>query len=472
VNRESDTGLLSGARRGLTIGLVLAVTLVAFEALAVATILPDAEDDLGNLTLYGWVFSAFLLMSLIGIAWSGEQCDRHGPLRPFLAGLAFFAAGLTIAGLAPSMAVLVLGRAVQGLGAGAIPAVSYVTIGRGFDESQRARMFAVLSTAWVVPSLVGPALAGVVSDVSSWRLVFLGLLPALVAVAFMVARPLRALGAPENPPARNSTLHLAAVLAAGAGTLLGGLALFDDSPIAGALLVVAGVGVGLPVLRRLLPAGTLRARGSVPAAILGMGLLNAAFFGAEAYVPFMLTHVRDTSTLFAGLSLTASALSWTTGAWIQERLVARTDRARIVRTGFVLLFLGIAGTSLLLFESVPVQFAAVSWAVAGLGIGMTYPCFSLTVLGGAEAGAVGAASAALKLNEVLGAALGIGIGGAIVAAAPHAERGAIAVTFAIMAATALVGAGLASRVSNRAAIAHAPAVAADSQPTAEWTPGA
>lgn len=470
MNRESSGGLLSGPRRGLTIGLVLAVTLVAFEALAVATILPDAEQDLGNLTLYGWVFSAFLLMSLIGIAWSGDQCDRYGPLRPFLAGLGFFAAGLVIAGTAPSMAVLVLGRAVQGLGAGAIPAVSYVTIGRGFDESQRARMFAVLSTAWVVPSLVGPALAGVVSDFSSWRIVFLGLLPPLAAVAVMVARPLRALGAPEEPPARASSLHLAAILAAAAGTLLGGLAVADDSPLAGVALVVIGAVVGVPVLKRLLPPGTLRARGRVPSAILSMGILNAAFFGAEAYVPFMLTHVRGTSTLFAGLSLTASALSWTTGAWIQERLVGRVDRARIVRTGFVLLFLGIAGTSLLLFDAVPVQFAAVAWAVAGLGIGMTYPCFSLTVLGGAEAGAVGAAAAALKLNEVLGAALGIGVGGAIIAAAPHAERGAIATTFAIMAATALIGVALASRVSNRASLTLAATTTLEPQPAPEWTP--
>ena len=448
-------GLLSGARRGLTIGLVLAVTLVAFEALAVATILPDAQRDLGGLALYGWTFSAFLLMSLIGIAWSGQQCDRHGPLRPFLGGLALFAAGLTVAGTAPDMAVLVLGRAIQGLGAGAIPAVAYVCIGRGFDESQRARLFAILSTAWVVPSLVGPALAGAVSDMASWRLVFLGLLPPLLLVAVITARPLRALGAPAQTPATDSRLLLAGVLAAAAGTLLGGLSLGSDAPVAAVALIAVGFGVGVPALRRLLPPGTLRARGKVPAAIAGMGILNAAFFGAEAYVPFMLTHVRHTSTLFAGLSLTASALSWTTGAWIQERLGRTIDRARIVRAGFALLFLGISGTSLVLFSSVPVQFCGVAWALAGLGIGMAYPCFSLAVLGGAESGGEGAASAALKLNEVLGAALGIGIGGTIIAAAPNAERGAIAVTFAIAATLALVGFAMAHRIAAAPVTIHA-----------------
>lgn len=108
-------GLWSGARRPLTIGLVLVVTLVAFEALAGATVMPSAERDLGGLRLYGWTFSAFLLASLVGIAWAGGECDRYGPARPLAAGLALFACGLTISGLAPQMWVLVIGRGVQGL---------------------------------------------------------------------------------------------------------------------------------------------------------------------------------------------------------------------------------------------------------------------------------------------------------------------------------------------------------------------
>ena len=108
--------------RGLTVGLVLNVTFVAFEALAIATIMPLVADDLGGIELYGWVFSAFLLANLVGIVVAGEFADRFGPALPFGAGLALFAVGLLIGGLAPSMPVLVAARAVQGLGAGAIPA--------------------------------------------------------------------------------------------------------------------------------------------------------------------------------------------------------------------------------------------------------------------------------------------------------------------------------------------------------------
>ena len=182
----SAGGIWTPGRRSLTIGLVLAVTLVAFEALAIATVLPVVSRQLGDLRLYGWVFSAFLLSSLIGIVVAGTLADRVPIGRPMLAGLALFAVGLVIGGTAPTMAILVAGRAVQGLGAGVVPAVAYVAISRGYPEGCRPRMFAVLSTAWVIPGLIGPAIAALVASAVGWRWVFLGLLP-LVAVAGLLA---------------------------------------------------------------------------------------------------------------------------------------------------------------------------------------------------------------------------------------------------------------------------------------------
>jgi len=202
-------GIWTPERRPLTIGLVLAVTLVAFEALAIATVLPVVSRDLGDLRLYGWVFSAFMLSSLIGIVVAGTLADRVPLGRPMLAGLGLFAAGLVIGGTAPSMEVLVAGRAVQGLGAGVVPAVAYVAISRGYPDGCRPRMFAVLSTAWVIPGLIGPAIAALVAAAVGWRWVFLGLLP-LVAVAGLlsvvalraVPRPDRAARPVEQPAER------------------------------------------------------------------------------------------------------------------------------------------------------------------------------------------------------------------------------------------------------------------------------
>src|SRR5947207_15746871 len=118
----APTSLWAPARRGMTTGLVLTTTFIAAEALAVLTIMPQVERDLGDLSLYGWVFSGFMLASLLGTVAAGREADRVGPARPYVAGLVLFAAGLAVAGLAPSMAVLVVGRCLQGLGAGAVPA--------------------------------------------------------------------------------------------------------------------------------------------------------------------------------------------------------------------------------------------------------------------------------------------------------------------------------------------------------------
>ena len=154
--RDPAGSLWRADRRALTIGLVLTITLVGFESLAISTVMPIVARELGGLELYGWVFSAFFLGSLIGIVVVGGAIDRGGLAVPYATGLGLFAIGLLAGGLAPSMPVLVGARFVQGLGAGAIQPIAYVAIGRTLPESLRPRMFATLSTAWILPGVVGP----------------------------------------------------------------------------------------------------------------------------------------------------------------------------------------------------------------------------------------------------------------------------------------------------------------------------
>ena len=260
-------GLWAPQARALTAGLVLTITFVASEALAVVTVMPVVARDLGGFRLYGWVFSAFMLGSVVGIVAAGREADRRGPAIPFVAGLVLFEAGLTVAGFAPSMAVLVAGRVLQGMGAGAVPAVAYASIGRSLAGPLRARMMAVLSTAWVAPGLVGPALAAEVAHVFGWRWVFLGLLP-LVAITGSVAVPaLIRLGPPVSRGEAGHRLTDGITVAAGAAMILAGLTLAAGSgavlaaaALAGVGLIAAGLAVGLPALRRLVPAGTVGGR--------------------------------------------------------------------------------------------------------------------------------------------------------------------------------------------------------------------
>jgi MFS family permease len=446
----STDGLWAPERRGLTTGLVLTTTVIAAEALAVITIMPQVARDLGGLNLYGWVFSAFMLGSLVGTVAAGREADRVGPARPYVAGLALFASGLIVAGLAPSMAVLVLGRSLQGLGAGAVPAIAYVTIGRSLPERMRASMMAVLSTAWVVPGLLGPVLSAEVAHAFGWRLVFIGLIP-LVGVAGMLALPaLVRIGRPTAESAAEHGLLDAIRTAAGGGLILG--ALGSSSIVLAGVLLAAGIAIGVPALRRLLPEGTLAARRGLPATILSRGLLTFAFFGADAFVTLAITTVLHHSTTTASVAITGSTLAWTIGAWVQARLNRAWEGARLIAVGLVLILAGIAGMVLALRPAVPVGEAVIAWSVAGLGMGLAFAPTSLMMLQQAAPGRAGWASASLNLSDVLGTALGAGLGGAALVFASNqgwSVSTGVTVAFGVAAAGAIVALAVTRRLPPR-----------------------
>jgi len=456
--RTSD--LFSPAYRSMVIGLVLTVTLVAVEALAIGTVMPIVAGELRGLELYGWVFSAFFLGTLIGIVVAGGALDRMPLVRPFAAGMALFALGLAAGGLAPSMPVLVAARFVQGLGAGATSPTAYVAIGRTLPENLRPRMFAILSTAWVVPGVVGPTLGAVVGETVGWRWVFLGLLP-LLAVAVSLALPaLRSVpglppSSPERVAAANQIRRLpnALLVAAGAGVLLAALSMAEP------LFVLVGAAIGLvlllPAYRRLTPPGTLLLAAGLPAAILLRGLLMAAFFGPDAYLPLLLQDWRDTPAALTGLAYTSATLTWTAGSWIQARRIDRVGAARFVAAGFLVVATGTLATATVLLRVVPPELSVLTWGIAGLGMGFAYSAFTVIVLRDAAPAEQGHATSALQLSETLGTSLGIGVAGAFVAAAARSDGGALGtalgVVFAMGILVAVLGLVATRRLARRAA---------------------
>src|SRR6202161_2393073 len=431
-------GIWTPAYRSLTVGLVLAVTFVAFEALAVATILPVVGRHLGDLRLYGWVFSAFLLASLIGIVIAGTLADRVPLGRLMLAGLALFALGLIIGGTAPAMLVLVAGRAVQGLGAGVVPAVAYVAISRCYAEESRPRMFAVLSTAWVVPGLIGPGIAALVAAAVGWRWVFLGLLPLVIAAGVLVVLALRHVPPPASPGTAAVPYLAALGVAAGAGTLLA--AILSGNALVAAAGSIAGGALLAVSMRRLTPPRYLSARPGLSATILSRSLLTCCFFAGDAYVPYAIVTVRHAPTTLAALALTASTLTWTAGSWVQARCIARWGPRRLVRPGECLVALGLGSMCVVLLPSVPPALAIAAWALAGAGIGTAYAPLSVTTLELAAAGEEGRATSALQLCDVLGQAIGTGVAGAIVAGTSRlGHRPGVALAFSFAIAVALTG---------------------------------
>jgi MFS family permease len=451
-------GLWSPERRSLTLGLVLTITLVAFEALAVSTIMPTVALELGGLELYGWVFSAFFLGSLIGIVVVGGVIDRRGLAWPFVAGLGLFGLGLLIGGLAPSMPMLVGTRFVQGLGAGTVPPIAYVAIGRSLPEAMRARMFATLSTAWVLPGVVGPVVAAAVGQSLGWRAVFLGLLPLIALAGVMTLGALRAVVAAPGivdaetraGAADRSRLPLAILVSLGAGLVTVGLTTGEAAPTA--VLTLAGLVVGIQALRRLTPPGTLLARPVLPAAVLLRGVLTFMFFGVDAFAALVLVSWRGRSLTESGIALTAATIAWTAGSWTQARYATRWTTYRFVQAGFAVALLGLAGFTVILRQDVTWLVGIPTFALAGFGMGLAYAPLALIVLREAEPEAQGSASSALSLSDSVGTALGTGVAGAIVAASVRASGQPVpglAFAFAVSLAVGLGGLLLTGRLRPR-----------------------
>ncbi len=426
--------------RTLAVGLFLAVSLAASETIAVATALPTIADELSGEGLYGAVFAANMLANLLGIVAAGQAADRSGPARPFALAVVVFLAGLTVAGTASSMLAVVAGRALQGLGIGGIASLNYVVVRRAFPEQRQARMFAIMSAAWVLPALVAPLLAGWVTEAASWRWVFLGIIP-LVAVAGITILPhLRRLG-PDAHSDRDGADRIgpALVLTIGAGIALAGFTV-ADRPLLAVPLVAIGVGIALRPLGRLMPPGTVQARPGRPAAVATRACATAAFLGVDAFVPLAADRVHDARPVVQGLVILGGAVAWTGGQAIAARRHGSVAPRRLAVRGMALLALGGALTAPVVIAAWPLWLTFATWCIGGFGMGLLFNPTSMVAMGTAGAGEAGLASSQINVADSLGFATMGAVGGAVVAVTEGSSIAiGLTVVFASAVAVALVG---------------------------------
>jgi MFS family permease len=416
--------LLSGPYRMPTIGITLVIVLLAFEAMAVGTAMPVAARDLHGLPLYAWAFSAVFIAGLVGNVVAGGWADARGPARPLLTGLAVFVAGLLIAGTAPTMVWFVAGRAVQGFGSGLASVPLYVIVARVYPEESRPKIFAAMAGAWVVPSLVGPSVGGLVAQHLGWRWVFLGIVPLVVPAALTLIPTLRGLRTRGTMP--RGRMLAAVALSAGAATLLWGI----DHRSVVALAGLAALGYGV---RTLMPRGLARLRRGLPTAVAMRGLLLGAMAGTEAFIPLALTTKYGFSPATAGVVLTAGALGWSAGSWWQGRFPG-ASRVRFAVAGASLHATGVVAVAVSFHVSGWMTLPA--WIAAGAGIGLAYPALSVQVLRLSSPEAQGTNSSAMQISDTLGSSLAVGLAGALVNAAGLNAGAVCTAVIAIVAALA------------------------------------
>lgn len=449
VGEPRHQGLLSRGHRATTIGFVLIVSLIAFETLAVGTAMPTIVADLNGLRLYGWAFTCLLMANVIGVAFGGEICDSIGARTGLLLGVIMLTAGLLTAGLAPGMGVFLTGRSLQGFGGGLVIVSLYVLAATAYDEQLRPKLFAAEAAAWVLPALVGPFFAGLAVDLLTWRLLFLTIAPlALTCLALIWPASHTA---PRSPVTLPAILRLRRwLIAIPAATALA-LIQYAGQQLGwtGALFGVVGITTLVLTLRRLLPHGVFSLRRGVPVIVVSRGLANGAYNGIVAFVPLMLMSVHGFSPTAAGLPLTLGTLGWAIASALQARL-RHVPATTWVRGGFTslaiagLLLAVVAGGWLSGWWTYPI------WVLGGAGVGAVFPTLAVLLLKHSPVESRGNNSAGFSMAETMAAALTVGIGGALIAAAEDhriALATGLATTLTLMGLVALIGALIANRTS-------------------------
>ncbi|MEG9226533.1 MFS transporter [Aeromicrobium sp. Sec7.5] len=397
---------------GVTLGVFSLAFLFAFEALAVATVMPEVVRDLDGLSLYAVAFAAPLATSILALVVAGPTADRVGPVPVLNVGLVVFCAGVLVAGLAPSMPLFIAGRLLHGAGGGALGVALYVVIAEAYPGVMRPRVFAILTSAWVLPAVIGPSIAAGIAATVGWRWVFLGV-PVLAIGAWWLVRSAGVVHQPGGTnPLSGRRIALASLAASGVlAVSAGGQRGLAAWPIlvGGGLAVAIGAGV------RLLPRGAWSGARGVPSMIGTRGAVGASFTLAEVNLPLLLVLGRDLPLVAVGAVLTSGAFTWCVGAVLSARWDRLADKILRVRLGAGLVAIGVAGSILAAVPEVPLVLPIAAWGVAGLGIGMAFSTISVLVLDASVDGRYGVSASALQLNDYLAASAVLAVGSVVFA---------------------------------------------------------
>ena len=390
------------------------MSLGALEATVVSTAMPTVIATLGGLAHYSWVFSAYLLTSTASVPIWGRLSDLHGRRRMYLVGVALFLVGSVLSGAATSMMMLIVARAIQGLGAGAIIPMSMTIVGELYTLAERARTQALFSGVWGVASIAGPLVGGYITDALSWQWVFYLNVPfgfccmAVIALAYPAAR--------ERKQVQVDWLG-AALLFSGISTLL--IALGGDAGSAvGWLAATVMLLGGFAIAQRraaepILPLSLVRLP-VISRTLVVVFLVGVAMFGAIAFIPLFVQSVQGGTATQAGQVLTPLFLGWVVMSIVGARLTVRVGYRVSAVTGSALMTAGFIGLSLLDASSSRTLLLT-SCTILGGGMGMQMLSLLLAVQHAVDRSQLGLATSLNQFSRSVGAAMGVAAMGAILA---------------------------------------------------------
>ncbi|MEP6923319.1 MAG: MDR family MFS transporter, partial [Pyrinomonadaceae bacterium] len=422
--QSSPTLAMTSRRRwAVTVGVMTGMFLAALEATVVGTAMPTVIASLGGLNHYSWVFSAYLITSTITVPVWGKLSDLYGRRLLYQVGIAVFLVGSVLSGMATSMEQLIIFRAIQGLGAGALVPLGMTIIGDIFTLAERAKMQAFFSGVWGLASVIGPIVGGFITDQLSWRWVFYINLPVGLVTALIIGLALKEPKRTERPAIdyAGAALLMAAITLLMLGLVEGGagpaailsprnLALFGGALLLAALFVWVERRAADPIV----PFKLFRNRVVTISVVAGF-LAGGAMFGAISFVPLFAQGALGATATQGGSLLTPLMLSWVVMSVIGGRLLLKVGYRPTVITGFALLTIGFVFLSL--FQRGTMQFwLYFDLVLIGSGLGLTMLTLLIAVQQSVPRSQLGVATSLNQFTRSIGGAIGVAVMGAILSA--------------------------------------------------------
>ncbi|WP_225731240.1 MULTISPECIES: MFS transporter [unclassified Nocardia] len=455
--------LVTDGRIGAAIVLAGGTALYAISSYVTASLLPTAIQDIGGARYLAWATTVFVVASILSSTLVGKMLAVRGPIGAYLTGFGLFSVGTVICAASPVMAVLLVGRTVQGFGGGLLMGLGYSVIHIAYPQRLRARAAALVSAMWGVGTFVGPALGGVFAQLGVWRLAFVALAVLCVAIGSVVPFALRGSEpsghAHRIPVASLALLTAAAALLSIGSVLRGG---WTELAIAGALAVIAGF---LAHERRaavsVLPRLTFDRES--PLRWIYLTMIGVAIgISLENFIPLFAQELGGMAPLVAGFIGAAASLGWTVAQIFSVNATGHraTERLRII--GPVVLSTGLFLTAIFQIRSGGIAMIIV-WIVcmmvAGAGIGLAWPHLATAVMGASPDPAEGQqAAAAIGTVQLIANTFGAAISGVLVNLGdPSPLRSArfLETGLAVIAALGVLSALAARRPASRAVPATA-----------------
>ncbi|MDF5752209.1 MDR family MFS transporter [Spongiactinospora sp. TRM90649] len=410
------------SRRGPVVaGLMLTMALAAMDQTIVATAVPALVRDLGSFSLFPWVIAAYMLTQAVCTPIYGRLADVYGRKPMLIAGIVAFLAGSLLAAVSWSMPMLIVARAIQGIGAGAVQSVTQTVAGDLYPIAERGRISAWLSTVWGVSALVGPALGGLLSEYASWRWIFWLNLPVGAAALVVIGVWLREPGVRGSGSSRldiSGTLLLAgAVVTIMLGLQFGAWWLIG----CGLILVAAFAWWERRAAEPLIPPWIWRDR-MLLGSFLGSAVVGMALIAPTVYLPTFAQGVLGASAVAAGFALAVQSMSWPLAASFAARLYLRFGFRDTALAGIVLLL--VSGVMFaMLSPSSSVLYAGLCSFVNGGGLGLI--SVSMLVAAQSQVGydRRGVVTGGVIFFRITGGALGTAVFAAVANAALARELG-------------------------------------------------